>query len=66
MNSGICQGGPLHGHPNHHPEDSHRLAIDQHTLKAIPGMVSSTDPFIKFGTYRFADGVWTWHAPDSE
>lgn len=61
MNSGICHGGPLHGHPMHHPEDSCRLAVDQHTNRSIPGMVASADPFIKFGTYRFADGIWTWH-----
>lgn len=60
MNSGICQGGPLHGYANHHPEASHQLAVDQHTKRAIPGMVASADPYIKFGTYRFADGIWTW------
>lgn len=65
MNSGTCHGGPLDGRTLHHPEPAYRVAIDPYPgrggPKTIPGMVASADPFIKFGTYRFADGVWTWH-----
>lgn len=61
MNSATCQGGPFHGRLLHHPEASYRVAVDQHTKRAIPGMIASADEAIKFGTYRFADDVWTWH-----
>lgn len=61
MNSGKCHGGPLHGYPMHHASPSYRLAVDQTTRKSMPGMVDSADPNIKFGTYHFADGTWTWH-----
>jgi hypothetical protein len=60
VNSGIARGGPFHGYPLHNPELEQRIAVDQHSRRPIVGMVSSTDPFIKFGTYRFADGVWAW------
>lgn len=65
-NYGRCEGGPWN---NKHLSD-HRevfpVAIDQFTKKAIPAVVVSTDPDVKFGAYHFADGAWTWRRPDSE
>lgn len=64
MNSGACHGGPLHGKQLHHPESAYNVAVDQGSFKTIPGMISNAETLatdIKFGTYRFAYGRWTWH-----
>lgn len=66
MNSGKCHGGPLDGKKLHHPEPSYQVAIDPYPgrggPRTIPGMVASADPdVIRFGVYRFTDGMWTWH-----
>lgn len=66
MNSGTCRGGPLDGKNLHHPAPRYQVAIDEHSKKTIPGYYRPSDPLsvvpvaIRFGTYRFADGVWTW------
>lgn len=63
MNSGTCHGGPLDGKMLHHPAPAYQVAIDQGSFKTIPGMISNAEALsalVKFGTYSFADGVWTW------
>jgi hypothetical protein len=61
MSSGTCDGGPYHGKNLHHHGSTFRVAIDRFSSKAIPGMIAGVETDIRFGEYRFADGIWTWH-----
>lgn len=65
MNSGTCIGGPLDGQQLHHKGFAYQLAINPYPTRpgptSIPGMIASADLDIRFGTYYFASGTWTWN-----
>ncbi len=63
---GPCNGGPYDMERLTHHCEVLRVAIHMPSRKPIPAMVASADPDIKFGEYRFADGIWNWRPPDSE
>jgi hypothetical protein len=61
---GTCQDGPWNGKQMAHAVDIYRVAIDRHTEKAAPGLMTAPENEYKFGQYRWegAMWVWSWHA----
>jgi hypothetical protein len=61
MSKGICRGGPYDGQTLDFPTRDYVVATHFHpplTLK--PSEPNDELPEIKFGSYRFALGVWHW------
>lgn len=59
-NYGRCEGGPFNKKNLAHHGEVYRIAVQQSSGKAVPGLVASEDPDIEFGEYRWGGKAWIW------